>query len=117
MKLGITGGKKLIAPTTRICPMTFEIVSPSTGKVYKTVPYITEDQAEHILVSAQRAFGLWKSTSLNERIAIVTRFVDAFVSAKDDIAQELAHLIGRYELCFNYQYVHQTHNWSQTRQV
>ena len=75
--------------------MSFDIVSPSTGTIYKTVPYATVEQAHLILNSAEKSFYDWKNTSLNERIAVVSRFVDAFVSAKDEIAQELAHLIGR----------------------
>ena len=73
----------------------FEIISPGSGQLYTSIPYHSTAQTHQVLNAAQSAFKSWKSTSLDERATVLSRFVDAFVGNKDEIAQELAHLIGR----------------------
>ena len=75
--------------------MEFKIVSPHDGSLYKAVSLDSPDRAEAILKESHEAQKQWKLVPLAERIKIVAKFVDYFVSEKEEIATELAHSIGR----------------------
>ncbi len=73
----------------------FDIVSPGSGQVYTSVPFLSESEALSKLDAADTAFKTWKQTTLADRAAILTKFVDAFCADKDEIALELSHIMGR----------------------
>ncbi|EGF77282.1 hypothetical protein BATDEDRAFT_91630 [Batrachochytrium dendrobatidis JAM81] len=71
------------------------IVSPVDQSVYKTVRLSTREEAMAAVNKAHAAQAAWKATSLENRIALVTKFVEHFVGMQDDICLELTWLIGR----------------------
>ncbi|KAJ3168905.1 hypothetical protein HDU88_001232 [Geranomyces variabilis] len=71
------------------------IVSPANGKPFTTTQLATASAASDTVARAAAAFPTWRSTPLAERIRLVTKFVDAFVSKTDEIATELSWLMGR----------------------
>ncbi|TPX60626.1 hypothetical protein SpCBS45565_g07467 [Spizellomyces sp. 'palustris'] len=73
----------------------YTIVSPGDSTPYKTVPLSSPDEAINALKNSSNAFQSWRKTALEERIAIMERFLMSILSKKDDIAIELANLIGR----------------------
>lgn len=75
--------------------MSVEIVSPANGKAFKTVQLSNSQNALEAVERSHVAFKTWKTTSLAERKAILTKFIDNFVANKEDIAIELTWLIGR----------------------
>ncbi|KAJ3063172.1 hypothetical protein HDU98_000977 [Podochytrium sp. JEL0797] len=75
--------------------LTHQIVSPVTGSVVSTCPLITESDALARVQKAHEAKGAWRKAGIEERIAVVNKFIDAFVADGENVAVELATLIGR----------------------
>ncbi|KAJ3290758.1 hypothetical protein HDU79_002972 [Rhizoclosmatium sp. JEL0117] len=71
------------------------IVSPCTGTVVATHTLIGEQEALTRVAKAKEAAATWRRTPLEERVRVVAKFVDAFVTDGENVATELATLIGR----------------------
>ncbi|MFQ5994880.1 MAG: aldehyde dehydrogenase family protein [Acidiferrobacterales bacterium] len=70
-------------------------ISPVDGRIYVERPYATDSEIVTTLAGAAKAQVAWKQTPIAERAAICTRFVDAFVAKKTEIAPELSWQMGR----------------------
>jgi acyl-CoA reductase-like NAD-dependent aldehyde dehydrogenase len=70
-------------------------ISPIDGSVYVERPLATDAQIQQALERARSAQAAWRRVPLDERAAIVTRFVDAFVARKQQIAEEITRQMGR----------------------
>jgi len=70
-------------------------ISPVDGRVYVERPLATEAQIERVLERAKAAQAQWKHVPIAERAAVVTRFIDAFVARKEQIAEEISWQMGR----------------------
>jgi acyl-CoA reductase-like NAD-dependent aldehyde dehydrogenase len=70
-------------------------VSPVDGRIYVERPLATDSQIQAILERAAAAQAKWKRVPLAERAAILTRFIDAFVARKQQIAEEISWQMGR----------------------
>ena len=70
-------------------------ISPVDGRVYVERPLATDAQIARMLEAAKRAQAPWRATPLAERMAILTRFVDAFVAKGAQIAEEISWQMGR----------------------
>jgi acyl-CoA reductase-like NAD-dependent aldehyde dehydrogenase len=70
-------------------------LSPVDGRVYVEKPHATDEQVAKALQAARAAQARWRHVPLAERIAVVNRFIDAFVAKKDAIAEELTWQMGR----------------------
>jgi acyl-CoA reductase-like NAD-dependent aldehyde dehydrogenase len=70
-------------------------VSPVDGRVYVERALATHSQIQAILERAAAAQAKWKQVPLAERAAILTRFIDAFVAHKQEIAEEISWQMGR----------------------
>ncbi|KAJ3006692.1 UNVERIFIED_CONTAM: hypothetical protein HDU68_003933 [Siphonaria sp. JEL0065] len=76
-------------------PTIHKVISPTTNAVVATHALLTESEALSRVAVAKTATGLWRKTSLDKRIEIVSKFVDAFVADGEATSLELATLIGR----------------------
>ncbi|KAI9332817.1 Aldehyde/histidinol dehydrogenase [Obelidium mucronatum] len=77
-------------------PQLHQIVSPTTNAVIATHSLLSESEAlSRVAASKTASGGAWRKTSLETRIQIVSKFVDAFVADGEAVAVELATLIGR----------------------
>ncbi len=72
-----------------------KIVTPVDGSVYAERPAATPQQVDAAIALAAKAQQSWRRTPLAERLAIATRFVDAFVAKGSEIALELSWQMGR----------------------
>jgi acyl-CoA reductase-like NAD-dependent aldehyde dehydrogenase len=70
-------------------------VSPVDGRVYVERPLATAAQIDAALRNARVAFAQWRTSSLSERAAILTRFCDEFERRGAAIAEELTWQMGR----------------------
>jgi acyl-CoA reductase-like NAD-dependent aldehyde dehydrogenase len=70
-------------------------ISPVDGRVYVERPYASDEQIGKALHAARAAHAKWKATPLAQRVAVVNRFIDAFVAKKDAIAEEISWQMGR----------------------
>ena len=70
-------------------------VSPVDGRVYVERALATGSNIQAILERAAAAQAKWARVPLAERTAILTRFIDAFVARKQQIAEEISWQMGR----------------------
>lgn len=74
---------------------TLKVVSPVDGSIYAERTLATWREVDGALSEAKQAQAAWKRVPLHERAALCLRFVEAFVSMKDEIVPELAWQMGR----------------------
>ncbi len=70
-------------------------VSPVNGQVYVERPHATGSEIEQCLVTARAAHPGWRNTTLSERAAICSAFVDALLANGNHIVEELSWQMGR----------------------
>ena len=73
----------------------FKTISPVDGSVYVEKPYHTPEETEATLSRAKEAQKAWVAVPLEQRKEIIYRFVDALVSHKEEIAEEISRQMGR----------------------
>jgi acyl-CoA reductase-like NAD-dependent aldehyde dehydrogenase len=69
--------------------------SPVDGSIYVERPFATRAEIDKALDVAVRAQQGWKRVPLKERIALVSKAVDAFVARKAELANEITWQMGR----------------------
>lgn len=74
---------------------TYKLITPVDGSIYVERPLASGAEIEQALGRIKAAQKAWRRTSIAERAEICTRFVDAFVARKDEIALELSWQMGR----------------------
>ncbi|MEU8886292.1 aldehyde dehydrogenase [Streptomyces sp. NPDC048442] len=69
-----------------------EVVSPHTEQVIGRVPHASEADVDRAVAAARKAFdsGGWPRTSLDERIAVVTRIKDAIAVRHEELARVIS---------------------------
>lgn len=70
-------------------------ISPIDNSVYVQREYASQDAINQALEKACSVQKTWKATPLAERKALCSKAVDAFVSKKDEIAEEICWQMGR----------------------
>jgi acyl-CoA reductase-like NAD-dependent aldehyde dehydrogenase len=70
-------------------------ITPIDGSVYIERPLAEWREVASGLAKARQAQAAWKRVSVADRQKILSRAVDAFVAAKDGIAEEITRQIGR----------------------
>ncbi|MFE9562383.1 aldehyde dehydrogenase [Streptomyces sp. NPDC006487] len=71
---------------------TIKVVSPHTGQVIGSVPHASKADVDRAVAVARKAFdeGPWPRTTLEERIAVVTRIKDAIAVRHEEIARSIS---------------------------
>ncbi len=62
------------------------VENPATGEVIASVPRFGAAEAEKAVAAAHAAFGPWAKKTAKERSAILRKWFDLIIAAKDDIA-------------------------------
>ena len=70
-------------------------ISPVDGKVYVERPLATKKELDKTLGLSVKAQKQWRALPLEKRQEYITRIVDAFISSKQKIAEELTRQMGR----------------------
>lgn len=73
----------------------FTVTSPVDGRAYRTLALAEPARIEAALAAAQAAKRAWRDTPLPARIAALTKFVDAMLTQREAIAEELTWQMGR----------------------
>lgn len=73
----------------------FRIISPVDGSVYATARYAHPAEIAKALESAERAFGSFRKSPLEERFQLVRALAQALASRKERLAEAVAWQIGR----------------------
>jgi len=74
---------------------TIQCVSPVDGSVFVERPSASPEEIQRVLGAAEAAQKSWKNTPVSERMALCSKAVDAFVSHREEIAEELTWQMGR----------------------
>ncbi|MCA9780440.1 MAG: aldehyde dehydrogenase family protein [Candidatus Eremiobacteraeota bacterium] len=72
-----------------------QVVSPADGSVVLERPAAGEREIRRAVQAARTAQPRWADLPLQERLDFLTRFTDALVAKKDEIAPELTRMMGR----------------------
>jgi acyl-CoA reductase-like NAD-dependent aldehyde dehydrogenase len=72
-----------------------QTISPIDNTVYVERRLASAAEIDKALTRARQAQRAWRSTSIDQRAAILTRFCDAFEAQRDGIAHELTRQMGR----------------------
>jgi acyl-CoA reductase-like NAD-dependent aldehyde dehydrogenase len=70
-------------------------ITPVDGSVYAERPLSGPDEVAGALERARRAQAGWRRRAVEERAALMSAFVDAFVARRDEIAAEITWQMGR----------------------
>ncbi len=73
----------------------FVTISPADGSVVCERTYATPNQLDAALTKAVDAQKAWRDVSLDDRIAIVERLIEAVMARKDELAAEITAQMGR----------------------
>lgn len=74
----------------------YAVVDPSTGEVVKEYPTATDEQMEQALAAASKAYREWsKSSTLDERAALIRRVADLHNERKDELARIIQREMGK----------------------
>lgn len=73
----------------------FSTISPVDGRVFCERPLAGAAEIERALAAADAARSGWKATTIDNRIKLLRRAVDAFVADAPAIAEELTMMMGR----------------------
>ncbi len=74
---------------------TLRTISPVDGSLYVERNYADHKAIDTALAAAKTAQAKWRDTPVEERIAVCSRAVDAFVANSDGIAPEISWQMGR----------------------
>ncbi|MDH5352956.1 MAG: aldehyde dehydrogenase family protein, partial [Gammaproteobacteria bacterium] len=74
---------------------TIQCISPVDGSVYVERETASSDEIQQTLNNAVAAQKQWRNVSASKRQALCSKAVDAFLSHKDEISQELTWQMGR----------------------
>src|SRR5829696_3826103 len=70
-------------------------ITPVDGSVYAERPLATSEEVAGALERARKAQAGWRRRAVEERAALMSAFVDAFVARADEIAAEITWQMGR----------------------
>ena len=70
-------------------------ITPINNSIYLERPLSKNDDIENVLGKSQKIFQKWKSTSIDDRIIIINKFIDNLIALKSEISKEICWQIGR----------------------
>ncbi|MDO4897833.1 MAG: NAD-dependent succinate-semialdehyde dehydrogenase [Rothia sp. (in: high G+C Gram-positive bacteria)] len=75
--------------------MSYRLEDPTTGTVLQTFDTMTDQQAQEAIETSHAAYLAWRSTSVEERAAIVHRIADLFEERKNELAEVISQEMGK----------------------
>ena len=87
--------KMLVNGALVTAPSTFDVVNPDTAQVIAQVPDISSEQVIQVLEGAKASFTTWSKTSIAQREALVTKYVELLEANKTDIIDTLIAETGK----------------------
>ena len=72
----------------------FEVVNPATEEIIGRVPAASAEEADLVVAAAHSAAGSWKTTSVAERVAYLTKIHSGLMSRAEEIARTITSEVG-----------------------
>jgi len=70
-------------------------ITPIDNSVYLERPLSTQNEIDNVIENSKKNFQSWKSTSIDDRIKIINKFIDNLIALKPEISKEICWQIGR----------------------
>ena len=70
-------------------------ITPIDNSVYLERPLSTQTEIDNVIENSKKSFQSWKSTSIDDRIKIINKFIDNLIALKPEISKEICWQIGR----------------------
>ena len=70
-------------------------ITPIDNSVYLERPLSTQNEIDNVIENSKRSFQSWKSTSIDDRIKIINKFIDNLIALKPEVSKEICWQIGR----------------------
>ena len=70
-------------------------ITPIDNSVYIERPLSTQTEIDNVIENSKKSFQSWKSTSIDDRIKIINKFIDNLIALKPEISKEICWQIGR----------------------
>ena len=70
-------------------------ITPIDNSVYLERPLSTQTEIDDVIENSKKSFQSWKSTSIDDRIKIINKFIDNLIALKPEISKEICWQIGR----------------------
>lgn len=76
-------------------PQVLTVDNPFSGTTYCELPFTGEREAMATVDRAARAQKAWARVPIEERIALIGRFIDAFLADKESVARDITGMMGK----------------------
>ena len=70
-------------------------ITPIDNSVYLERPLSTQNEIDNVIKNSKKSFQSWKSTSIDDRIKIINKFIDNLIALKPEVSKEICWQIGR----------------------
>ena len=70
-------------------------ITPIDNSVYLERPLSTQNDINNVIENSKKSFQSWKSTSIDDRIKIINKFIDNLIALKPEVSKEICWQIGR----------------------
>ena len=70
-------------------------ITPIDNSVYLERPLSTQTEIDDVIENSKKSFQSWKSTSIDDRIKIINKFIDNLIALKPEVSKEICWQIGR----------------------
>ena len=70
-------------------------ITPIDNSVYIERPLSTQNEIDNVIENSKKSFQSWKSTSIDDRIKIINKFIDNLIALKPEVSKEICWQIGR----------------------
>ncbi|MFL6069711.1 MAG: NAD-dependent succinate-semialdehyde dehydrogenase [Actinomycetes bacterium] len=75
--------------------MSYHVTDPFTGEVVETFPAATDAEVEAAVAGSVSAFAAWKSTAIEDRVAIVKRIAELFQERSAELGALITREMGK----------------------
>lgn len=73
----------------------YKIVNPATGKTEREYPEATDAQIQDAVGRAHTAYRSWKSSAVQDRVAVLNRVAELYSERKDELASIITREMGK----------------------
>ncbi|WP_417218254.1 NAD-dependent succinate-semialdehyde dehydrogenase [Arthrobacter sp.] len=73
----------------------YAVTNPATGQVEKEFETITDAGLQEAATAAHAAFGSWRTSSVDDRVALLGRVADLYEERKDELASIITREMGK----------------------
>src|SRR5580765_2987091 len=73
----------------------YQVTDPATGDVVESFPHATDAEVEAAVAGSVTAYATWKTTSVDERVAIVKRIAELFAERATELGEIITKEMGK----------------------